>query len=782
MKKLTILFTVLLIMTASLFAGGSKEAPAPAAAEEKKMEAVVEKTSVTMVTDVGGVNDQSFNQSAWEGLQRAGNELNLDVSYKESKQNADYMPNMESALDDGNDLIWGIGFMMADAIMEAAQNNPDQKYAIIDSAFEDSPPNLVGVVFQAAQGSYLVGYIAGRMTETQRVGFIGGIKFFLIEEFEYGFKAGVKQAGADIEVISQYAESFTDAAKGKSIANSMYQQGADIIFHAAGGVGNGLIEAAKEQGKWAIGVDRDQNDLAPDNVLTSAMKRVDNGIFNLSKDLAEGNFPGGTTVAYGLAEGGVGIAPSSSKHVPADILADVEKLEKMIIAGEFVVPNTADSYEAYSVVEIKYSVYNKLIANDPALRQGQFLSGGKSLNNYDFDQIAVDMRGITQKFGSLVANDNIDLKVHKGEVHALLGENGAGKTTLVNSLYGLYHPTAGEIFINGNKVVMDSPNIAIQNGIGMVHQHFMLIKPFSVVENIILGMETHKFGVLDMEKATKDIIALSEKYGLTIDPTASIQDITVGMQQRVEILKTLYRGADILILDEPTAVLTPQEILDLIQIIHNLTDQGKTVIIITHKLKEIKDVADFCTIIRRGKKIDTVKVEDVSESDLASMMVGREVSFKVDKIEASPAEIVIEVRNLHVLDNRKIPAVRGLNLTVRRGEILGIAGVDGNGQNELVEALTGLRKAESGEILVNGINIMGLSPRGILDHKVSTIPQDRHKRGLILEYSVGENIILENFKKLPFSSRGWLNFSAINKYARKLVKDFEIRPDDETYI
>ncbi len=404
------------------------------------------------------------------------------------------------------------------------------------------------------------------------------------------------------------------------------------------------------------------------------------------------------------------------------------------------------------------------------------------MNNYDFDRVAVEMKGITQKFGSLVANDNIDLTVHKGEVHALLGENGAGKTTLVNSLYGLYHPTAGEIFINGEKVVMDTPNVAIQHGIGMVHQHFMLIKPFTVVENIILGKETHRYGVLDMDRARKDVLDISQKYGLAIDPDACIQDITVGMQQRVEILKALYRGADILILDEPTAVLTPQEILDLIRIIDSLTEQGKTVIIITHKLKEIKDVSDFCTIIRRGKKIDTVKVADVTESDLASMMVGREVVFKVPKEEAVPGETVLHIRDLHVRDNRDITAVNGLNLSVKKGEIVGIAGVDGNGQNELVDALTGLVKAESGSITVNGSEILGLSPRGILDHKVSTIPQDRQKRGLVLEYSIAENIIIENYKKGPFSKRGWLNFSAIREYARKLVKEFDIRPDDEDYI
>lgn len=346
MKKLSILFIAFFSVASFAFANGQQDAASDSASTTE------EKIAVTMVTDVGGVNDQSFNQSAWEGLLKAKADLGIDVSYKESKQNADYAPNMEIALDSDNDLIWGIGFMMADSIMEAAQSNPDQKYAIIDNAYESTPDNLVGVVFEAEQCSYLVGYIAGRMTQTGKVGFIGGIEFFLIQEFEYGFKAGVKQAGADIEVLTQYAESFSDAAKGKSIANSMYQQGADIIFHAAGGVGNGLIEAAKEQGKWAIGVDRDQNSLAPENVLTSAMKRVDNGIYNLSKDLADGNFPGGKTVSYGLAEGGVGIAPTSSKHVPADILAEVEQLEKLIIDGVFVVPNTAETVEAYNPVEL----------------------------------------------------------------------------------------------------------------------------------------------------------------------------------------------------------------------------------------------------------------------------------------------------------------------------------------------------------------------------------------------------------------------------------------------
>lgn len=303
--------------------------------------------SVGMITDVGGVNDQSFNQSAWEGLQRAEKELGVKVSYIESRQDADYGPNLETMLDAGTDLIWGIGFKMADAALEAANNNPDQKYAVIDFAWDDTPKNLIGVVFKAEEASFLVGYIAAKMTTTGKVGFIGGMSFPVIWGFEYGYRAGVRYGNKDVEILSQYAESFTDAAKGKSIANSMYQQGADIVFHAAGGVGDGLIEAAKEQGKWAIGVDRDQNYLAPDNVLTSAMKRVDNAMFNITKELTEGVWKGGQTVSYGLAEGGVDIAPTSSMHVPADLLAEVEAVKARIISGEIVVPYSKETFAEF---------------------------------------------------------------------------------------------------------------------------------------------------------------------------------------------------------------------------------------------------------------------------------------------------------------------------------------------------------------------------------------------------------------------------------------------------
>lgn len=397
----------------------------------------------------------------------------------------------------------------------------------------------------------------------------------------------------------------------------------------------------------------------------------------------------------------------------------------------------------------------------------------------DFSHKAVEMIGITKKFGDFTANDDISLTVHKGEVHALLGENGAGKTTLMNVLYGLLPPTSGTIRINGRQLNISDPNTAIANGIGMVHQHFMLVDTFSVTENIVLGKEiTKRFGVLDLQTAEDEVVALSGQYGLTVDPKALIQDLSVGSQQRVEILKTLYRGAQILIFDEPTAVLTPKEIQELVAIIRNLTDAGKSIIIITHKLSEIKQVADFCTIIRRGRHIDTVDVRKVSEEDLAAKMVGREVSFKVAKEKQEPGETVLEIKNLCVEDSRGITAVDNLDLELRKGEILGIAGVDGNGQSELIEALTGLRKVKSGSIEVLGRNITNLKPGQIInEHKVSHIPEDRQKRGLVFEFDVAENMILETYSKPEFSKGFRLLWDKIYQNADNLIKKFDIRPE-----
>ena len=391
----------------------------------------------------------------------------------------------------------------------------------------------------------------------------------------------------------------------------------------------------------------------------------------------------------------------------------------------------------------------------------------------------IEMREITKIFGEFVANDKINLELRKGEIHALLGENGAGKSTLMNMLAGLLEPTSGEIVVNGKSEKLDSPSKAASLGIGMVHQHFMLVEAFTVAENIILGSEVTNKGVLDLKKANADILELSERYGLAVDPTAKVADISVGAQQRVEILKTLYRGADILIFDEPTAVLTPAEILELMDIMKTLVKEGKSIILITHKLDEIRAVADRVTVIRRGKSIQTVSIEGATNKDLAEMMVGRSVSFVTEKEEAQPKEVVLQISDLVVNENRGVPAVKELSIDVRAGEIVGIAGIDGNGQSELIQAITGLRKVKSGSIKIKGQEVVGLSSRKITEMNVSHVPEDRHRDGLVLEMMLSENIALQTYYKEPLSKNGVLNYNQINSYARKLMEEFDVRAANE---
>ncbi|MFZ0370664.1 MAG: ABC transporter ATP-binding protein [Halobacillus sp.] len=390
-------------------------------------------------------------------------------------------------------------------------------------------------------------------------------------------------------------------------------------------------------------------------------------------------------------------------------------------------------------------------------------------------EYVIEMLNIRKEFPGIVANDNINLQVEKGEIHALLGENGAGKSTLMNVLFGLYQPEKGEIKVKGEKVKITDPNVANKLGIGMVHQHFMLVDTFTVTENIVLGSEPKKGGTVDIKKAEKEVKELSERYGLNVDPGAKIRDISVGMQQRVEILKTLYRGAEILILDEPTAVLTPQEIKELIGIMHSLVKEGKSIILITHKLKEIMEVCDRCTVIRKGEGIGTVKVADTNPTELASLMVGREVSFSTEKTPANPKETFLSIKDLFVKDVRGVDMVKGLNLEVKAGEIVGIAGIDGNGQSELIEAIAGLRKSESGSITLHDQVITNLSPRKVTQSGVSHIPQDRHKFGLVLDFPVGENMVLQSYYQQPFSKKGVMNFKNIYKKAQELIEEYDVR-------
>ncbi|KAB3530088.1 ABC transporter ATP-binding protein [Alkaliphilus pronyensis] len=391
-------------------------------------------------------------------------------------------------------------------------------------------------------------------------------------------------------------------------------------------------------------------------------------------------------------------------------------------------------------------------------------------------EYVVEMLDIRKEFPGVIANDNITLRLKKGEIHALLGENGAGKSTLMSILFGLYQADSGKIRVNGKDVSISNPNVANELGIGMVHQHFKLVHNFTVTENIILGMEPKAGLSIDIKSAAKRVKEISEQYGLNVEPNAKIEDVSVGMQQRVEILKMLYRNADILIFDEPTAVLTPQEIDDLIKIMKNLIKEGKSIILITHKLKEIKAVADRCTVIRRGKYIGTVDVESTSKAQMAEMMVGREVLFTVDKPEKKAGEAILKVDNLSVKSSREgVMAVKNFSFEIKEGEILGLAGVEGNGQSELVEAITGLKPITSGKITLNGKEISSLSIRERINSGIAHIPEDRQKRGLVLDYTVGQNMVIEIYDRKPFSDRGLLNHKAISEYAEKIVEDFDVR-------
>jgi ABC-type uncharacterized transport system ATPase subunit len=388
----------------------------------------------------------------------------------------------------------------------------------------------------------------------------------------------------------------------------------------------------------------------------------------------------------------------------------------------------------------------------------------------------LELRGITKTFPGVLANDNINLSLEQGEIHALLGENGAGKTTLMNILYGLYQPDKGEIIIKGNSADIQGPNDAIARGVGMVHQHFMLIPVMTVTENVMLGVEpTHNGIFLDNEKVAKRIREISQQYGLEVDPDAYIKDLPVGIQQRVEIIKVLYREADILILDEPTAVLTPQEVEGLFKILQTLIDKGKSIIFITHKLKEVMAVADRITVLRLGKTVGTVSPKDVNPEKLATMMVGREVNLIILKKAAEPKEAVLLVKDLYVDDERHHPSVRGISFDVKAGEVLGIAGVQGNGQTELVYALTGLLPLKKGEIKILGKTFHHVTPRKIIEQGVAHIPEDRQKHGLLLSFPLYDNFVLCNYYRPPFAKGISLQHNVIVDNGEKLIKQYDVR-------
>ena len=396
--------------------------------------------------------------------------------------------------------------------------------------------------------------------------------------------------------------------------------------------------------------------------------------------------------------------------------------------------------------------------------------------------IILQMRGITKAFPGIVANSEVDFDLRKGEIHCLLGENGAGKSTLMKILYGLYKQDSGTIQYKGKPFVINGPADTLKQGIGMVHQHFMLIKPLTVAENLVLGNEPVRAGFLiDKKKAREELKASSATFGLDIDPDAKIMDISVGMQQRVEILKALHRGAEVLILDEPTAVLTPQETKELFVIMHKLVHDGKSIIFISHKLKEVMEISDRITVINHGRIIGSVNKADTSPGQLANMMVGREVELVVHKPDANFGKDALIAEGLTAANDRGLPALRGVSFKVRAGEILGIAGVDGNGQTELVQCITGMKKLSAGKVTLNGKDITNLSPKKCFEAGIVHVPEDRQKHGLVLEFSVAENMILQSYNKRPFSKGINLKWDVIRAYARKLIAEFDVRtPDEDT--
>jgi general nucleoside transport system ATP-binding protein len=400
----------------------------------------------------------------------------------------------------------------------------------------------------------------------------------------------------------------------------------------------------------------------------------------------------------------------------------------------------------------------------------------------DSTRPVLELRGITKKFGSVVANDRVDFDVYPGEVHALLGENGAGKSTLMSVLYGLYKPTEGEIIVDGEPAEIDSPATAIGLGIGMVHQHFMLVPVMTVAENLVLGNEpTLTGGVLDLNAARARVRELSTRYGLAVDPDATIEDVTVGAQQRVEILRALYRGARILVLDEPTAVLTVREVEDLMAVLGRLKEDGTAIVFISHKLGEVLQVADRITVLRRGKKIDTVRREGATEQSLARLVVGRDVLLSVEKTPGHPSlatDPMLDVQDLHVRDDRDLAAVNGASLSVMGGEIVAIAGVDGNGQQELVEAITGLRTPAEGRITIAGTDVTGKGVNAATDAGVAHIPEDRHRRGLVLPFTLAENLALREYRRPYFSKGGWWRIGHMRERAVKLLREYDVRGGD----
>ncbi len=509
---------------------------------------------------------------------------------------------------------------------------------VSQASLKDKPTNVEGLLFAEQEAGYLAGYLAGdyaKENNIDTISSVGGQKIPPVDHYIAGYQAGAKAANPDIKTLNAYSQDFVDQAKCKEIALDQIERGSGVVFQVAGQCGLGALDAAKQEGKQGIGVDADQAYLG-DHVLTSATKKVDVAVLDTVKAAQADKFQAGTDQLFELKNDGVGIGKISAAGALAgeqarpDQAADHRRRDRRARHREVGVVVTAES------------------------------------RPQDAAELALELRGITKRFGTLTANDAIDLTLRRGEVHALLGENGAGKSTLMNVVYGMVHPDEGEIRVDGERVTIGSPRDAMRHGIGMVFQHFMLIQVMTVAENMVLGDEPRSGGLLDVKEPPRRTLELSERYGLNVDPDARVEDISVGMQQRVEILRALDRGARVLVLDEPTAVLTAQETAELMRVLAELKAGGTSIVFISHKLPEVLKVADRVTVLRRGKSVGTIDTAGADEPMLARMMVGRDVVLRVEKDECKPGEVALEVSDLHVLDDRGLPAVDGVTLQVAR--------------------------------------------------------------------------------------------------------------------
>ena len=715
--------------------------------------AVVAEIQPAVVYDVGSKFDKSFNEGVYNGAERFKEETGIAYAEFQIANEAQREQAFRNFARRGYSPIIAVGFSQAPAVEAVAAEYPDTSFAIIDMVVE--LPNVQSIVFKEHEASFLVGMIAAMASETGTVGFVGGMDIPLIRRFACGYVHGVRYVNPDAEIYQNMAGStpaaWSDPVKGAELAKSQFDRGADVVFAAAGATGLGVLQAAADGGKLSIGVDSNQNHLHPGSVLTSMLKRVDVAAYDVFKTAMDGTWEPGFR-NLGLAEDGVGWGAGRAQPGPD------QRRDDRAGGG-------------------RARRHRRRRDGDSRLHGDQLLP----LAPQDRPP-AVTLRGINKRFGTVQANRDVSLEVAAGAIHGIVGENGAGKSTLMSILYGFYRADSGTVEVEGRPVAIASPRDAIAAGIGMVHQHFMLVEPLTVLENVLLGAEGAARLQRGLRRARDTLNHLARDYGLEVDVDAPVGDLPVGIQQRVEILKALYRGAETLILDEPTGVLTPQEADELFRILAALKQQGRTMILITHKLREIMAVTDRVTVMRRGEVIAHVDTATTSQEHLAELMVGRTVLLRVEKSPATPGELMLQGDHLDYTDAAGVRRVRDVSLSVRRGEIVGIAGVAGNGQSELMALLAGIERPDSGTVTVNGRPVCdardAADARRMRHAGLGHVPEDRQRMGLVGSFAANESSILGYHDDPAYNGTILMHRRDIIASSRRQMNEFDVRPPD----